>query len=129
MRHRLAIIAFTLGLAISWRAIAQTPVPATAPSPTQPPNPAPNPANDQPILRVTTGLIQIIVVAQDRHGNPVTDLTTGYQSVPFCGARRSLRCTGVDGHHQSPPSGIDHGFTARAVACKPIEQSQFDGNG
>ena len=116
--------------ALSWilaatLAIAQTPVPAAPLRPSQ----AFNPANDQPILRVTTGLIQIIVVAQDRHGNPVTDLTTGYQSVPFCGARRSLRCTGVDGHHQSPPSGIDHGFTARAVACKPIEQSQFDGNG
>lgn len=39
--------------------------------------PAPNPAPgaDQPILRVTTRLIQLNVVAQDRHGNPVTDLT------------------------------------------------------
>src|ERR1700676_1247726 len=44
--------------------IAQTPAP-----------PAPQPGADQPILRVTTRLIQLNVVAQDRHGNPVTDLT------------------------------------------------------
>ncbi|HEY3840317.1 MAG TPA: VWA domain-containing protein, partial [Bryobacteraceae bacterium] len=47
---------------------AQTPVPP----PSQTPPPAPS---DQPILRVTTRLIQLNVVAQDRHGNPVTDLT------------------------------------------------------
>ena len=43
--------------------VAQTPVP-----------PTPAPGSEQPI-RVTTRLIQLNVVAQDRHGNPVTDLT------------------------------------------------------
>jgi VWFA-related protein len=36
---------------------------------------APQTASDQPIARVTTRLIQLSVVAQDRHGNPVTNLT------------------------------------------------------
>ena len=41
----------------------------------QTPAPPPQPGSDQPILRVTTRLIQLNVVALDRHGNPVTDLT------------------------------------------------------
>lgn len=57
--------------AISWvlsaaLVIAQTPAPPASQHP---------PQADQPILRVTTRLIQLNVVAQDRHGNPVTDLT------------------------------------------------------
>ena len=33
------------------------------------------PGSAQPVVRVTTRLIQVNVVAQDRHANPVTDLT------------------------------------------------------
>ena len=43
---------------------AQNPAPAQAPQP----------GSDQPVIRVTTRLIELNVVAQDRHGNPVTDL-------------------------------------------------------
>jgi VWFA-related protein len=54
--------------AVSWvlsaaLVIAQTPAPPA------------QPASDQPTIRVTTRLIQLNVVAQDHHGNPVTDLT------------------------------------------------------
>jgi len=41
----------------------------------QTPAPPPQPGSEQPIARVTTRLIQLNVVAQDRHGKPVTDLT------------------------------------------------------
>jgi VWFA-related protein len=41
----------------------------------QTPAPPAQPGSEQPIVRVTTRLIQLNVVAQDRHGNPVTDLT------------------------------------------------------
>lgn len=58
-----ALISWVLSAAL---VIAQTPAP---------PPQAGTPGGDQPILRVTTRLIQLNVVAQDRHGNPVTDLT------------------------------------------------------
>ena len=54
--------------AVSWMlsaalVIAQTPAP-----------PAQS-GSEQPTIRVTTRLIQLNVVAQDHHGNPITDLT------------------------------------------------------
>ena len=55
-----AVVAWLLSAVL---VIAQTPVPP------------PQPGAEPPIARVTTRLIQLNVVAQDRHGNPVTDLT------------------------------------------------------
>ncbi len=57
-----AVLSWALSASL---AIAQTPAPQPA---------APGTA-DQPVIRVTTRLIELNVVAQDRHGNPVTDLT------------------------------------------------------
>lgn len=54
---------------LSWM-LSATLVFAQTPSPQ-----APAPGSDQPIIRVTTRLIQLNLIAQDHHGNPITDLT------------------------------------------------------
>jgi VWFA-related protein len=50
-------------------------VPLQAQSPAPPANQAPQAKHEQPVLKVTTRLVQVNVVVQDRHGQPVTDLT------------------------------------------------------
>jgi VWFA-related protein len=56
---------------------AQTPAPAPK-APATAPSPAPSaaaPSPSQPTIRVTTHLVQINVIVQDKKGQPVTDLT------------------------------------------------------
>lgn len=56
---------------------AQTPAPAPKAPATQPPSTpsAATPSPTQPIVRVTTHLVQVNVIVQDKKGQPVTDLT------------------------------------------------------
>jgi len=93
--------------AISWLllaslAIAQAPIPATPPSSNQ----APNPASDQPILRVTTRLIQLNVVAQDRHGNPVTDLTKDDFVLKDAGKEQTIAVFSMERAESAPSAPI-----------------------
>lgn len=67
-----AVISWVLSGAL---VIAQTPTPPPQPASASPQSGPAQPGSDQPILRVTTRLIQLNVIAQDRHGNPVTDLS------------------------------------------------------
>ncbi len=69
------ILSFSLSSLTSLSASpAQQPLPNQAPNET--PNQAPNPTNDHPdtVIRSTTRLVQVSVVAEDKKGNPVTDL-------------------------------------------------------
>jgi VWFA-related protein len=90
--------------ALSWMlsaslVLAQTPV---AP----PAQPAAQPGSDQPILRVTTRLIQLNVVAQDRHGNPVTDLTKDDFVLKDAGKEQKIAVFSLDRSDGTPASPV-----------------------
>ncbi len=73
----------------------------------QTPAPPPQPGSEQPIVRVTTRLIQLNVVAQDRHGNPVTDLTRDDFALKDAGKEQKIAVFSMERSDAvaAPPAG------------------------
>jgi VWFA-related protein len=72
----------------------------------QTPTPPPLPGSEQPIARVTTRLIQLNVVAQDRHGNPVMDLTKDDFVLKDAGKEQTIKVFSMERSDVAPSATV-----------------------
>ncbi len=72
----------------------------------QTPAPPPQPGSDHPIASVTTRLIQLNVVAQDHHGNPVTDLTKDDFVLKDAGKEQKISVFAMERSDMTPASPV-----------------------
>src|ERR1700704_632689 len=92
---------------------------ATAQTPVAPPQSSPQAGSEQPILRVTTRLIQLNVVAQDRHGNPVTDLTKDDFVLRDAGKDQKISVFSIERSDSAPTSAMVGGHVVAGQVLPP----------
>lgn len=101
-----AVVSYVLSAAL---VIAQTPVPP------------PQPGSDQPVIRVTTRLIQLNVVAQDHKGNPVTDLTKDDFIVKDAGREQKISVFAME----RSDAGLTTPVGGRVIAGQKLSPGTF----
>jgi VWFA-related protein len=87
----------------------------------QTPASTPQPGSEQPIVRVTTRLIQLNVVAQDRHGNPVTDLTKDDFVLKDAGKEQKIAVFSMERSDTMPSAPVG----GRVVAGQALPPNTF----
>ncbi len=94
---------------------------------------APTPS-DQPVMRVTTRLVQVNVIVQDKKGNPVTDLTRDDFQVLDEGQEQAIRIFSVESNQPLPtqpeplpPNTFSNRLEQRAGAVTSVTAILLDG--